>query len=198
VKTAAQPGVAGVVILMLQAVPAAQAGTVPERLGACAAIADPAARLACFDGLATEVARAEAPSAAPAAVASGGATAATGGANTAAAAASTTAAAATPVAAVPVLTPEQSFGKEQSLFAQSTSGADALREITATVTTVRAASDGRRVFELDNGQAWTHTETPTREYALRVGDRVTIRRGALKSFVLFVPGQPSTRVRRTR
>jgi len=184
-KTAAQPGVAGVVILMLQAAPAAQAGTLPERLGACAAITDSATRLACFDGLAADVVRTDVRSAAPVAAAAGGEVAAA-------------AAATPPVAAGPVISPEQSFGREQALFTQSVSGAKSLREISATITTVRAAKDGRLTLELDNGQVWHQTEIPAQQFSLRPGDAVTIRRGALNSFVLLAPDQRSTRVRRVR
>ena len=177
-KLAPLSAVAAVLVLALPVAPVAHAETLDGRLRACAGIPEAGPRLACFDQLAAETTRTDATAPAAASVAPG--------------------AAAVQPAAAPALSPEQAFGRERSLLAQSTSGEEALREISATVTAVRAANDGRRTFELDNGQVWTHTETPTREFALRPGDRVTIRRGALSSFVLNVPGQPSTRVRRAR
>lgn len=183
--------IAGALVLALPVASVAQAETLAERVRACAGIPEAGPRLACFDQLAVETTRTDAPASAPAGVV-------TGAAPAAAPPVAVAAPASPPPAAAPPLSPEQSFGREKSLFAQSTSGEEALREISATVTTVRAAKDGRRSIELDNGQVWMHTETPTREFALRAGDRVTIRRGALSSFVLLVPGQPSTRVRRTR
>lgn len=190
--------IAGALVLALPVASVAQAETLAERVRACAGIPEAGPRLACFDQLAAETTLTAAPASAPAGVVTGAATVPAGAAPAAAPPVAVAAPASPPPAAASPLSPEQSFGREKSLFAQSTSGEEALREISATVTTVRAAKDGRRSIELDNGQVWMHTETPTREFALRAGDRVTIRRGALSSFVLLVPGQPSTRVRRTR
>jgi hypothetical protein len=199
-KPAALSAIAGAAVIVLTVAPEAQAETLADRVRACAGIPEAGPRLACFDRLAADTTRSDLPAPAPAAVAPAAATLPAVAATAAPAAASPAAAppADVPSAAASQLSPEQRFGREQSLFAESTSGDQAVREISATVTSVRAAKDGRRSFDLDNGQVWMHTETPTREYALRAGDRVTIRRGALSSFVLLAPGQPSIRVRRVR
>lgn len=202
-KSAPLSGISAVLVMALSVAPVAQAETLAERVRACAAVPEAGPRLACFDRLAAGTERADVSVPAPAGLASDAAIVPAVAAPAVAALpgappAATAPPAFPPPAAAPPLSPEQKFGREKSLFAQSTSGEEALREISATVTTVRAAKDGRRSIELDNGQVWVHTETPTREFALRAGDRVTIRRGALSSFVLLAPGQPSTRVRRTR
>ena len=198
-KPASLAAIAVALALALPVAAVAQSVTLVERVRACGGIPEAGPRLACFDRLAAETRPADAPApAAPSSVAPGAAAVPAVAAPAASAPAAAATAASAPAVAAQLITPEQRFGREQSLFAQSTSGDEALREISATVTSVRAATDGRRSFELDNGQAWAHTETPTREFALRAGDRVTIRRGALSSFVLLAPGQPSTRVRRTR
>lgn len=217
-KPASLSALAGTLVLALPIAPVAEAETLAERVSACGGIAEAGPRLACFDRLAAETTKADVSTPEPAgpgagnAVFAAAATPAVAASSAAAPAISTPAAApphapvpptaapsaAAPTVAAPPLTAEQRFGREQALFAQSRSGDEAVREISATVTAVRSANDGRRTFELDNGQVWTHTETPIREFELRPGDRVTIRRGALSSFVLLVPGQPSTRVRRTR
>jgi hypothetical protein len=186
VKLRISPGVAGSVLLLLQAAPATQARSLPERLRECAGIAEAGARLACYDALAIETPGPAAPPAA--AFERDGATPASAAPAVAASAA----------AAGPKVTPEQAFGREQALFTQSVSGEQAVREISATITTVRATKDGRFSFELDNGQLWVQTEAPTQQFALRPGDAVTIRRGALNSFVLQAPSKRSTRVRRLR
>jgi hypothetical protein len=55
----------------------------------------------------------------------------------------------------------------------------------------------RFVATLDNGQVWSQTETNTR-IDIRVGDTVTIRRGALGSYLLSDGGGLATRVKRQR
>jgi hypothetical protein len=56
---------------------------------------------------------------------------------------------------------------------------------------------GRFVATLDNGQVWSQTETNTR-IEVRVGDSVTIRRGALGSYLLSNAAGLATRVKRLR
>lgn len=56
--------------------------------------------------------------------------------------------------------------------------------------------DGHHTFIMENGQRWTQTE-PERTINLRAGDVVTIRQGALTSYILNSPrGGRAHRVRR--
>jgi hypothetical protein len=69
--------------------------------------------------------------------------------------------------------------------------------ITAKVTTVRELSSGELVIELDNGQSW-RTRPEDSNLRLKVGDAVTISRGAFGSFRLATPGKRFARVNRVR
>ena len=69
--------------------------------------------------------------------------------------------------------------------------------ITATVTDFERRRDGLFVATLDNGQVWSQSELDSRA-ELRVGDTVTVRRGALGSHLLITPAGIGTRVKRVR
>ena len=69
--------------------------------------------------------------------------------------------------------------------------------VTAAVTAVRKLPTGYLRIDLDNDQAWQQTEIDP-NIRLRTGDRVTIRKAALGSFLLETPGRYSTRVRRVK
>jgi hypothetical protein len=69
--------------------------------------------------------------------------------------------------------------------------------ITGTVKGVSQNASGRYVVELDNGQLWAQSETDSYP-VVRAGDMVTIKRGAVGSFVLSGPHSVSWRVRRVR
>jgi hypothetical protein len=68
---------------------------------------------------------------------------------------------------------------------------------TAMVRGVEIRRDGMFQVTLDNEQIWTQTELNSR-IDLRVGATVTIRRGALGSYLLSNSAGISTRVRRQR
>ncbi len=65
--------------------------------------------------------------------------------------------------------------------------------ITAKVTTMRELSTGALLIELDNGQSWRTIPEDAR-LMLKVGDTVTISRGAFGSFRLATPGNRFARV----
>ncbi|MCD9031704.1 type VI secretion protein [Luteimonas sp. Y-2-2-4F] len=69
--------------------------------------------------------------------------------------------------------------------------------IEARVTRVAYADGGRRVLTLDNGQAWASTEGGSRGHVAE-GDTVSVRAGALGSYLLRTPAGVSLRVRRVR
>ena len=68
--------------------------------------------------------------------------------------------------------------------------------VQATVVRIRGAREGLAIFEMENGQIWAQVE-PQPSRNVRVGDVVTIERGALGSFRLISPrGGMAHRVRR--
>ena len=69
--------------------------------------------------------------------------------------------------------------------------------IEATVSAVRPEMRGRFVVTLDNGQVWMQSESITHA-RLSAGDAVTIRKAALGSYLLVIPGRVAMRVRRVQ
>jgi hypothetical protein len=70
-----------------------------------------------------------------------------------------------------------------------------VERIEATVVGIRHLSSGQRAVTLDNGQVWLQTEVTVRGH-LAEGDQVVIRRAAFGSFQLVTPGRVALRVRR--
>jgi hypothetical protein len=66
--------------------------------------------------------------------------------------------------------------------------------LTAAIASVRRISDERFVVTLDNGQVWEQLERD-RAAEVKVGDRVTVRKAALGSFVLVTANKVQTKVR---
>jgi hypothetical protein len=166
------------------AAPAASAG---EFL-ACAAEKDDARRLACFDAAA---ARAGTAADSP----SGTATAAPTPAATAATVATATAATATPA-----LSQEERFGLRGDLKEEKAKKAPELAELNelqAQVTQVATKPHGQLVLSLDNGQVWYEIQANT-AIRVKVGDKVTIKAGALGSYSLVAPNGRSSKVTRVR
>jgi hypothetical protein len=69
--------------------------------------------------------------------------------------------------------------------------------VSAKVTTLRELSTGELLIELDNGERW-RTIAEDARLMLKVGDTVTISRGAFGSFRLATPGNRFARVNRVR
>ena len=69
--------------------------------------------------------------------------------------------------------------------------------ISATVTDLRTTPSGEFVVILDNGQVWRQIDLESWAPPQK-GDRVTIRRGALGSFMLVTANNLATHVRRER
>lgn len=70
-----------------------------------------------------------------------------------------------------------------------------LERIEAKVAEIQHRSTGERLIRLDNGQVWLQTEVTVRG-PLFTGDEVVIRRAALNSFQIVTPGRVALRVRR--
>jgi hypothetical protein len=66
--------------------------------------------------------------------------------------------------------------------------------LTASISSLRRLSDERFVVTLDNGQVWEQIERD-RAAEVKVGDRVTVRKAMLGSFVLVTASKVQTKVR---
>lgn len=163
----------------------------------CVGIDDATARLACYDAAAGRRAPsaeaapviAAAPAGAPASIPSPAAV-------PAAAAAGTVAAAATPAAA-PALSAEQAFG----LSAEKRAARDTVQieQMNARVSAVaNHPRPGRWVVTLDNGQVWEQREAGSESRRPRPGDEVSVRKAAMGSFLMVVPGRGTFRVSRIK
>src|ERR1039457_4287397 len=94
----------------------------------------------------------------------------------------------------------QQFGltpAQQRAAAGGTERAKTTEQISATVTALQHEPGGEFVVFLDNGQVWRQSE-PDWWSPPQKGDRVTIRRGLLGSFMLVPAGHLATHVRRLR
>ena len=180
---------------------AAASGVDPGALAHCAAITGADERLACYDTLARPkpspaAAAKPAPASAKASAHTAtapGATAAPAAVTAAPAAAATGTAAAVPAggaAAGATAGSANSFGLTQ--HAAPEPGPD---RIQAHVTSVDANRLGNVRLSLDNGQVWTYSDP---EALIRVGDAVTIKRGALGSFLLTTPAHHTYKAQRSR
>ena len=163
------------IALAVLAIPASAATDSDAGLARCAAMAAPDLRLACYDALSG---RSGTPATAQGPVV-------------------TTGSAAPPAAAAPVAAPVASpadstagFGLPPAQVHAKPAVPEALSAIVDSITEDRNRTVTVR---LDNGQAWTLTEGDMR---LRPGDRVTIKHGALGSFMLTTPSKHSYHVKR--
>jgi hypothetical protein len=158
---------------------AAAAETLAPSLRACMSESDASKRLACFDresarlanGSASAVRQAE--TSQPSAPAS-----ATAPASAAPAAAVTAASAAEK-------SPQEKFGYRGNLARAEQTEAEriAAEQLSATITELSTIGHGELVLTLDNGQVWQQ-KASDRAIRIKVGDRVTIKRSSLNSFLL--------------
>jgi hypothetical protein len=175
---------------------AAAAAVDSAALAHCAAITAADERLACYDSLARPK---------PRTTAAANSTPASGKASPHAAAAPpaspTAAAAATaaPAAAAAGVTAAGATGDSAKSFGLTKHPAPAAEEvpdhIQAQVTRMDTDRLGNVRLSLDNGQVWTFNAQDT---LIRVGDAVTIKRGALGSFLLRTPEHHTYKVQRSQ
>ena len=96
-------------------------------------------------------------------------------------------------------TAEQLFGRdavESEAIVREASGIERTDSMESIITGLTATAHGKHVITLANGQVWTQTDTL--KLRLQAGDRVTIRRAALGSYLLAVAdGTRSIRVNRS-
>lgn len=89
------------------------------------------------------------------------------------------------------------FGLPASKPDREASAAKKEETITAVITSVDRRRDGKLVVTLDNAQTWAQSENNS-QVDLRVGDTITVRRGALGSYLLISRAGVGTRVKRVR
>ena len=147
----------------------------------CVALADDAARLACYDRALGHSAASKPAPTAPAA---------------AAAATSIAAAPAAPVKKDPVgefgLSEQAKQAKDPAKAAEA---AAAPVSITGRVVSLSWRKYGEFVVTLDNAQVWAQIE-PMPSAVVRVGDTVTIKKALFGSYTLVTAGRVGTKVRR--
>ena len=109
------------------------------------------------------------------------------------------AATATATAAVdPVAQQRAEFGlSDAAKKARDPQQAAQAESITDTLAKLGQRPTGELVFNLQNGQVWLQIESDTRT-RVKAGDTVTVRKGALGSFLLVGPDRVPVRVRRAR
>ncbi len=151
----------------------------------CVAIADDAARLACYDRV---LGRSAGPKPAP------------GAATAPAAPAAAAAASAAVVSAPPAKDPVKEFGlteeaKQAKDPTKAAEAAAAPESITGRVMSLRWRKYGEFVVTLDNAQVWAQIE-PMPSAVVKVGDTVTIKKALFGSYTLVTAGRIGTKVRR--
>lgn len=170
-------------VTLLTMAAAATAFAADEAPHPCAAVEDPAARLACFDEAFARPVEDVVPA-------------------TPAAPADAAPAAAMTEAREPEVAPEApdaeaAFGlsKAQARAQRPERKRESPDRIEATVVDLRHFSTGERLIALDNGQVWLQTEATVRGPLVK-GDKVVIRKAAFSSFQMVTPGRVALRVRR--
>ena len=98
------------------------------------------------------------------------------------------------------LSPQQKFGLSPVEISRVQTPAERAQEldvISAKVSSIQTAADGRLVVTLDSGQVWRQL-VPGEDLMLQVGDPVSIVRGALGSFRMRSAQNRATKVTRVR
>jgi hypothetical protein len=143
------------------AAPAA-ADDLTERLRVCRGLAAVTERVACYDRIVDE----QTPRSAPVQ--------------------------ATPAASAPAPVPATTalasrFGAEQIPAPRSAKAEpETAKSIEASVTGLQLGADSKALITLDNGQVWAQVEAE--RLMLKLGDRVTVKRGMLGSYILVPAG----------
>lgn len=99
------------------------------------------------------------------------------------------------------LSPQQTFGLAPMQVAARAQAIERLPRqldrLSAHITALGRAADGREIFTLDNHQIWAQL-VPDGGLAARTGDAVTISRGWLGSYWLSLPSRQGCKVTRMR
>jgi len=103
-------------------------------------------------------------------------------------------------AAATAAAPQEQFGFTEKELARNTgqSAVSAAAEsVTAAITSLVRRHDGKFVVTLDNAQVWVQSEFNS-QADVEIGDSVTVRRGALGSYLLVTKAKIGTRVKRVK
>ena len=103
-------------------------------------------------------------------------------------------------AAATAAAPQEQFGFTEKELARNTgqSAVSAAAEsVTAAITSLVRRHDGKFVVTLDNAQVWAQSEFNS-QADVEIGDSVTVRRGALGSYLLVTKAKIGTRVKRVK
>ena len=105
-----------------------------------------------------------------------------------------------PAAAATSPVPNEQFGFTEKEMARNTgqSAAPAAPDsVTAAIKSLDRRLDGKFVVTLDNTQVWAQSEFNS-QADVQVGDAITVRRGALGSYLLVTKAGIGTRVKRVK
>ncbi|MEG3089162.1 hypothetical protein [Sphingomonas sp. PB4P5] len=78
------------------------------------------------------------------------------------------------------------------------SGEPEIKELTATIKSTRQGEGGRIVFTLEDGAVWAQTDDFPVFYSVKAGQKVTLKRGALSSFFADFEKAVTVRAKRLR
>lgn len=162
--------VAAASVLSGQSAPVQDRPETLARLMACRAVADSAARLACFDAAAGALDAAEREGEVVVIDRAGVAE-----------------------------TRRQMFGFEMPSLPRLFGNSNAVPEVDSIETTLRSAAftgEGRWVFRLEDGSVWRQIDSERVRFRNRPGEAVRVRKASLGSFLLTVDGSRAVRVRR--
>ncbi len=95
--------------------------------------------------------------------------------------------------------PKEQFGFTEKEMARNTgqSATAAPDSVTAAIKSLDRRHDGKFVVTLDNAQVWAQSEINS-QADVEIGDSVTVRRGALGSYLLVTKAGIGTRVKRVK
>jgi hypothetical protein len=167
----------------------ASGATTDAELARCAVIGTPEARLECFDALAARH-RPAPPAAAPGSLIPPAAAASAPRADASASPRSPPASGDAPGQSAAPASDAAHFGFSPAQLHSAPAGPESIE---AAVVRVGQSSLGQTTVALDNGQTWLIREGDVR---LSAGDKVTIKRAALGSFLLLAPSRHSYRANR--
>jgi len=103
-------------------------------------------------------------------------------------------------AAATAAAPNEQFGFTEKELARNigqSAPSAAPESVTAAITSLVRRHDGKFVVTLDNAQVWAQSEFNS-QADVEIGDSVTVRRGALGSYLLVTKAKIGTRVKRVK
>ena len=74
---------------------------------------------------------------------------------------------------------------------------DEIKQIEGTIVSTAFNADGGYIFRLADGSRWTQIDSKPFAIPPQSGDKVVVKKGALGSYFLSIPGQPGVKVERT-